>query len=76
MKIYILIFVVFAAAVWGAYYTGTHVTQQRCRADAAINAMNLQTNQIKYQEEINAETFTTAVADIRGKLREKYTIAD
>lgn len=76
MRIYTVIFMVACLIVWGAYRMGVRIATQQCRADNAAAVLNMQTQTIKHQEKLNAETFNTAAADIRRRLREKYTIAD
>ncbi len=73
-KLYFLLF--FIVVVCGAYIVGGRVALEKCRADSAHNITAQQTEIIKIQGEINAETVARGVGDIRRVLRKKYTIAE
>lgn len=73
-KIYLIVAIV--SMVVGAYFMGVRVTQVKCRANVAtaqtadmVQFMNL--NRIS-----DEKVFNTGMRDIRGILRQKYTIAD
>lgn len=78
IKIYIIAGI--AGVIFAAYWAGGRIAIQRCRADIAVqqnmSAAQLQTEIIETKTKINEETFNTGSADIRGLLREKYTIAE
>jgi len=66
--------------VFGAYWTGSRISAEKCRAEFEQKNSN-QTNQIQNEilqitGKINEETFNTATVIIRSRLRTKYTIAD
>ena len=62
--------------VLGAYWSGTQIASEKCYAEFA-KQQNIKTqNTINLKGKINAETYHTAVTDIRNWLRTKYTIKD
>lgn len=77
-KFYILI--LFGVIVLGAYFSGYKISAEKCRTrfvEQEIESSNqVQTEILKIKEAINAETYNTSIIDIRGMLREKYTIKD
>ena len=73
-KIYLLIFVF--GIVIGAYFAGTRVATQKCNARIATVTAGAQKQIFQTMGDVNAETFSTGVRDIRRILREKYSIAE
>ncbi|MCL2537931.1 MAG: hypothetical protein FWE52_00395 [Alphaproteobacteria bacterium] len=91
MTKYLLIAAGMAAFIFGAYWAGGRIAAERVRAEcaeriaandvqnmvavAAINAARIAAAE-QTKRKIDAEIFNTATADIRGRLRAGYTIAD
>ncbi len=73
---YIYVVIACVAFVAFAYLAGRANGVQRCRADCIGDVARMQSQLIKQEEKINAETLNTGVADIRRVLRAKYTIAE
>jgi hypothetical protein len=69
-----------AAVVIAAFWAGGRIEAQRCRAEFATqqNLANVRTQSeiIKTKAKINEETYNTGAADIRDRLRAKYTIRE
>ncbi len=76
MKVYVFSAALVAVVILFAYYIGVHDGNNKCNMQHADNIVVQQTELIKLQGDINAETVNTAVGDIRRILREKYTIAE
>ncbi|MBN1324991.1 MAG: hypothetical protein JW974_02130 [Alphaproteobacteria bacterium] len=60
----------------GSYWSGARIASEKCRAEFAKQQNIDIQNIIKIKGKINAETYNTATVDIRGRLRDKYTIKD
>ena len=74
MRIYI--FLGAAMVIVVAYFMGVSIGREKCVANmSAHTAQELQQKLVK-KEKINAEVNRRTVADIRGILRAKYTIAE
>lgn len=80
VKIYILLTAALAAFVFSAFWAGGRIAASTCRAEfaagSAAAAAAAQQKQNLIKGKINAEVLNTGAADIRGRLRAKYTIAD
>lgn len=74
MKKYLLIAV--AVIVVAGYIIGVRSAQMKCVANAARAESNEFINITNIKRDTDEKTFNTAVADIRGVLRAKYTIAE
>lgn len=75
MKNYIIIAIVIALIAF-TYWAGGRIAKEKCHANIAKNNQEFQIQSIKQKEKINAETYSSGVADLRNRLREKYTIAE
>lgn len=73
-KIYIIAGLIFT--ITGAYWTGGRVASEKCYAEQAEKQNTDMLKIINLRGKINAETYNTATADIRGLLCDKYTIKD
>ncbi|MBO7508865.1 MAG: hypothetical protein J6T57_01125 [Alphaproteobacteria bacterium] len=74
MRIYLIIAVI--VMVGGAYVMGGRIAKNECLSDASeLRATDI-TNMVEMQRIVNEKTVHTGVNDIRGILRDKYTIAD
>jgi hypothetical protein len=64
----------------GAYWAGGRVGAEKCRAQVAetagANVIAMQNRISETKGRINEEAYTIGGADIRKRLREKYTIRD
>lgn len=76
MKLYLFLFMAVGAVVFFAYLVGGRVGYEKCRAGQNTNLVAQQSQIIKIQREINAETYKCNTVDVRRVLREKYTIAE
>ena len=74
MRIYICIALV--CAIFFVFLVGKYVGNANCRTETVIKQQNVQSEIIKKIGDVNAETFSRGVGDIRRVLREKYTIAE
>ncbi len=74
MKKYLVIAV--AVIAGAAYIIGMRSAQMKCVAAAARAESNEFVNITNIKRNTDEKTFNTAVADIRGILRTKYTIAE
>lgn len=75
MKFYLFLAAVVAIFIFAVYFSGYRNGVQRCRAQMTENVSQQQTNIIKIQEEVYENLNNRGVNDIRGVLREKYTVA-
>lgn len=73
-KIYLM--VLLGALVLGAYFYGANIERAKCRIQYLQQEQQFQEKNIKNQRGIHDKVYKTGVADIRGILRDKYTIAD
>ena len=78
MKTTIIAFGAAVLVVMGAYWAGTRIGSEKCHAETMqksnLNTIAIQNEITKAKERVNAETFNTGVRDIRGRLRENWTI--
>ena len=74
MKKYLIIAV--SAVVGAAYIIGVRSAQMKCVAAAARTESKEFINITNIKRNTDEKTFNTAVADIRGVLHAKYTIAE
>ena len=76
LKIYIA--ALYGVIFIGAYWAGGRIANEKCRAEFAtqnLESFNKIQSQIQQtKDKINAQTFNTAVDNIRRLLREQYTI--
>ena len=73
-KIYCLVGVAVAALIF--YLMGERAGRLQCAKNQNEDVVIQQSEIVKLQGDINAETFNRGVADIRRVLREKYTITE
>jgi len=73
-KIYII--ATLTLVIVGVYWSGTRIASEKCHAEFAKQQNIKIQNTINLKGKINAETYNTAVTDIRNWLRTKYTIKD
>lgn len=73
-KIYLL--VVGLIIVMCVYFFGMYSGYQKCKVKIADQTHNQQSEIIKIQRKVNAETFNSGLDDIRDVLHQKYTIQD
>lgn len=76
MKTFLFMFMAMCVAIFFSYVVGVRVGRVQCNAHTARANAAHQSEIIKLQEKINAETFNIGLRDIRRILREKYTIAE
>jgi hypothetical protein len=91
MKQYLILIAALAAFIFAAYWAGTRIGYADARTECAeriaaadaernaavINANNARAAKLAEQKrKINEEVYNTGIADIRDRLRAKYTIAD
>ena len=76
MKLYLLVVAVAAVFIVCVYYVGFSNGRRHCQVQVVENNTQMQSEIIKIQGIINAETYRRGVADIRRSLHEKYTIAE
>ncbi len=74
MRIYFLLAIL--VAFFCVYFAGVRYGTVRGKRDSAVQYQENISEIIKIQEEVNAEVFSRATDDIRGVLRQKYTIAE
>ena len=76
MRIYLILAAIVAVFIAGVYYIGFTNGQHQCQGQVLENNTQMQSEIIKIQGIVNAETYRRGVADIRRCLHEKYTIAE
>ena len=73
---YLYIPVLVAGIIFASYIVGMRMGRVKCHADVANAAAQSAAEMMKAMGEINAQTYRVGVADLRWRLREKYTIAE
>ncbi len=76
MKLYLCGLLATVVVVLFAYCMGKQTGIQRCVARYTDSVVQQQSKIIEIQRGIDAETVSRATDDIRGFLRQKYTIAE
>ncbi len=76
MRMYLILMVVVVVFIVCVYYVGFSNGRRQCQGQVVANSTQMQSEIIKIQGIINAETYRRGVADIRKRLYEKYTIAE
>ena len=75
MKKYLMILVAICIAIFLVYWAGVRVGVEKCSSNALLNSARVQSQIIMLKRDVDAETFSRGVGDIRRILRERYTIA-
>ena len=73
-KIYLIISV--CAIIIGAFFYGEHVGNSKCKLQNLHEQIKTTENKEINKRIINDKVYKTGVADIRGVLRDKYTIKE
>ena len=76
MRMYLILAAVVAVFIACVYYAGFSNGRHQCQGQVVENNTQMQSEIIKIQGIINAETYRRGVADIRKRLYEKYTITE
>lgn len=75
-KMRICIFLTLFGVIFFAFFVGKYVGHTNCQTETVVAQSNMQSEILKKVGDVNAETFSRGLVDIRRILRERYTIAE